>query len=134
MAVVTTRSGQVLAQHGFARAVDLMGVASLAAAIHAASRALAEQIGEPSFAQLVHTGRRRTLFVAPIPVPGGQDGVFVGVFDEGSSVGLVQVFYEDLIARIRGMPEWQVGRPAVRPEDFERELKASLDRFFQNFT
>lgn len=134
LAVVTTRSGQVLAQHGFARAMDLMGVAALAAGIQAATRALAEQVGEPSFTQLYHAGARRQLFVAPIPVPGGEDLIFVGVFDQRSSLGLVQIFFEDLVQKVRDLPEWRMDRSHMPVEDFERELKAGLDRFFRNFT
>lgn len=134
LAVVTARSGQVLAQHGFGRALDLMGVAALAAGIQAATRALAEQVGEPSFTQLHHAGARRQLFVAPIAVPGGDDLIFLGVFDRRSSIGLVQVFFDDLAQRVRGLPEWRVDRSVMPAEDFERELKAGLDRFFRNFT
>lgn len=134
LGVITARSGQVLAQHGFASAVDLMGVAALTAAIQAATRALAEQVGEPSFTQLYHAGRRRQLFVAPVPVPGHEDFIFLGVFDERSSLGLVQVFFDDLVGRIRSMPEWHKDRLVMQPGEFERELKAGLDRFFRNFT
>lgn len=134
LAVVTARSGQVLAQHGFARAMDLMGVAALVAGIQAATRALAEQVGEPSFTQLYHAGARRQLFVAPIPVPGGEDLIFVGVFDQRSSLGLVQIFFEDMVQKIRELPEWRVDRRQLPAGDFERELKAGLDRFFRDFT
>lgn len=134
LAVVTARSGQVLAQHGFARALDLMGVAALTAGIQAATRALAEQVGEPSFTQLYHAGARRQLFVAPIPVPGGEDLIFLGVFDQRSSLGLVQIFFEDMIQKIRELPEWRVERDQLPPGNFERELKAGLDRFFRDFT
>ena len=46
LVVVMTPSGQVLAQHGFARAMDLMSAAALGAAIMASAGALAQQIGE----------------------------------------------------------------------------------------
>lgn len=133
-ALLIARSGQILAQHGFGRALDLMGVAALAAGIQAASRALAEQVGEPSFTQLHHAGVRRQLFVAPMAVPGGDDLIFLGVFSRRSSIGLVQVFFDDLAGRIRELPEWRVDRTVLPAEDFERELKAGLDRFFRNFT
>lgn len=133
LAVVTTRSGQVLAQHGFARALDLMGVAALAAGIHAATRALAEQLGQPPFGQLHHAGVRRQLFVAPIPVP-GDEFIFLGVFDERSSLGLVQVFFEDFAHRVRALPHWSRPPGPAGPEDFERALRESLDRFFHRLT
>lgn len=130
LAVLTTRSGQVLAQHGFARALDLMGVAALTAGIQAATRALAEQLGEPPFGQLHHAGARRQLFVAPIPLP-GDELIFLGVFDERSSLGLVQVFFEDFVQRVRALPHWSQRPVPAAAGDFEQELRESLDRFFR---
>ncbi|HYJ81060.1 MAG TPA: hypothetical protein VEW03_15715, partial [Longimicrobiaceae bacterium] len=46
LVLLINESGQVLAQHGFARALDVMGVASLGAGIHASSHALAVMLGE----------------------------------------------------------------------------------------
>ena len=62
LVVVMTPSGQVLAQHGFARAVDLMSAAALGAAIMASSGALAEQLGERSFDLILLSIFRRPSF------------------------------------------------------------------------
>ena len=42
IALLVSGSGQVLAQHGFARGYEVANVASLAAAAHASARALAD--------------------------------------------------------------------------------------------
>jgi len=54
LVLLINESGQVLAQRGFARALDVMGVASLAAGIHASSHALAVMLGEGGFHHLHH--------------------------------------------------------------------------------
>ena len=56
LVLLINESGQVLAQRGFARALDVMGVASLGAGIHASSRAIAALLEQDGFAHL-HQGR-----------------------------------------------------------------------------
>ena len=45
-----TPAGQVLAQHGFSRAVDVMSAAALGAAIMATTEEIARQLRQPPFA------------------------------------------------------------------------------------
>lgn len=131
LAVLVNRSGQVLGQHGFDRVVDLVGVASLAAGINASSRAIANQLGEKSFEHLHHSGRRRQLFLGHLDTMGGQI-TLVTVFDEQSSIGLVRLFYDQFIENLRALPGITRPDPEAKAEDFEKELEASLDRFFQD--
>jgi hypothetical protein len=68
-ALLINGSGQVLAQHGFTRSYEVMNVASLAAAAHAAARALAQLTEAGSWTHLHHAGKQRQLFMAPIKAP-----------------------------------------------------------------
>ncbi|UCF21229.1 MAG: roadblock/LC7 domain-containing protein [Gemmatimonadota bacterium] len=129
--VLINRSGQVLAQHGFDKVFDLVGVASLAAGINASSRALARQLGEDEFEHLHHAGRSRQLFLGHFEAAGGQL-MLVAVFDERSSIGLVRLFFEQFVANLRELPEMQIVRPAENARDFEADLESSLDRFFRD--
>ena len=70
--LLISSSGQVLAQHGFTRSYEVMNVASLAAAAHAAARALAEMTDGPGWTHLHHAGKQRQLFLAPMRTPVGE--------------------------------------------------------------
>lgn len=131
MAVLVNRSGQVLAQKGFDRPFDLVGVASLAAGINASSRALANQLGEEEFEHLHHAGISRQLFLGHFDSRVGQL-MLVTVFDRRSSIGLVRLFFEEFVGRIKDLPELERARASVSAWDFEAELESSLDRFFQD--
>lgn len=131
LAVLINRSGQVLAQHGFDKLFDLVGVASLAAGINASSRALANQLGEEEFEHLHHAGRERQLFLGHFDSAAGQL-MLITVFDDRSSIGLVRVFFEEFVARLRELPAIYEARTSVGAGDFEAELEESLDRFFQD--
>jgi predicted regulator of Ras-like GTPase activity (Roadblock/LC7/MglB family) len=124
IALLINGAGQVLAQHGFARSYEVMNVASLAAATHAASRALAELVDAPRWEHLHHAGRERQLFIAPLRTP-GEELIVVAIFDSDSSLGLVQLFYHQLARVVGGLPELRA--PAATTQGgFEQDLEASL--------
>ncbi|UCC74759.1 MAG: roadblock/LC7 domain-containing protein [Gemmatimonadota bacterium] len=131
LAVLINRAGQVLAQYGFDKVFDLVGVASLAAGINASSRALANQLGEERFEHLHHAGPARQLFLGHFESAAGQL-MLVTVFDQRSSIGLVRLFFERFVSQLRQLPSMDASRSAVSGTDFEAELETSLDRFFQD--
>ena len=131
LAVLINRSGQVLAQQGFERVNDLVGVASLAAGINASSRALANQLGQDRFEHLHHAGRERQLFLGHFDGGTGQL-ILVTVFDDTSSIGLVRFFFERLCGQLKDFAGVDVSGRGIRGETFEAELETSLDRFFKD--
>jgi hypothetical protein len=125
IALLINGSGQVLGQHGFARSYEVMNVASLAAAIHAASRALAELTDAPRWEHLHHAGRERQLFIAPLRTP-EEELIVVAIFDSDSSLGLVQLFYQQLARTVSALPEFRGPRETPTQGGFESDLEASL--------
>ena len=125
IALLVSGAGQVLAQHGFARGYHVMNVASLAAATHASSRALAQLAGAGRWEHLYHGGRERQLFLAPLRTP-VEELILVVIFDADSSLGIVRLFYENLEKEVAALPELQQKPEGVDQESFERDLEASL--------
>jgi hypothetical protein len=129
LALLLHPSGQVLAQHGFTRAVDVMSACALAAAIHASSGELGRQLDGRPFGALHHAGERRQIFLAAAETPRGPL-VCLAVFDDVTSLGLVQLFFAELRARLAS------AAPAARPAapvlagDFELELNRNLAVLF----
>jgi hypothetical protein len=122
-------SGQVLAQRGFARAVDVMGVAALGAGIHASSRAIAEMVGEPGFRHLHQGGAATQVFIGPFRTPAEQL-IAIAVFGADSSIGLVQVFFGEFTGEVSALPGWSTVRPTTDAKAFERDLDAGLESLF----
>lgn len=122
-------AGQVLAQRGFARALDVMGVAALGAGIHASSRALAQLLEQGGFGHLFLQGATERVFIAPFSTP-SEELVLVAVFGEDSTIGLVQLFFGRLTGEVARLPGWSTARPTADAAQFERDLEAGLDQFF----
>jgi len=126
IALLVSSAGQVLAQHGFTRSYQVRNVASLAAATHASSHALAQLAGAERWEHLYHGGRERQLFLAPLRTP-IEDLILVVIFDADSSLGIVRLFYENLEKEVAALPEFQQKRERRDQESFEHDLEAGLE-------
>ena len=121
-------SGQVLGQHGFLRAVDVMSASALAAAIWASSAELGKTLDGKPFNEL-HAGSSRQLFLARAETRRGPY-IFLTVFDESSSLGLVRLYFAELKASLaQSAPAPEADRP-VLAANFEGELNRNLAVLF----
>ncbi len=129
LALLLHPSGQVVAQHGFTRAVDVMSACALAAAINASAGELGRQLEGKPFAGLHHAGQERQLFLADVRTASG-GYVFLTVFDRGSSLGLVQLYFEELREGLGRAAPPAGDRGPTLAENFEGELNRNLAVLF----
>jgi hypothetical protein len=130
LALLLYPSGQVMAQHGFARAVDVMSACALAAAINASSGELGKQLDGKAFTGLHHAGRERQIFLAQAPTPRGPL-VFLTVFDAESSLGLVRLYFEEfVVALAAAAPPLVERKEPVLASNFEGDLNRNLAALF----
>ena len=127
--LLMTTSGQVVAQHGFSRSVEVMTAAALGAAIVASTEELARLMETSRFAALVHGGNRQSCMLSAFGTPRGR-WIGLVVFGSETSVGLVQLFFDQMVEElVQAAPrEQQESQPL--PENFERELDTSLKELF----
>jgi hypothetical protein len=129
LALLTTSAGQVIAQHGFTRSLDVMSAAALGAGIVASTEELARMLRGRSFATLVHQGVRQHVMLAAFDMPRGR-WIGLVVFDGDSTVGLVQLFFARLVEELAAAAPRAPAEPRPLPQDFERELNQSLRALF----
>lgn len=130
VALLLHPSGQVIAQCGFTRAIDVMSACALAAAVHATAGELGRQLEGAPFRGLHHAGTERQLFLAPAETARGAY-IFVTVFDGESSLGLVRLYFEEMVRELAAAaPPLAVVREPALAVDFERELNDNLAALF----
>ena len=129
LVLIMTGSGQVIAQHGFTRALDVMSSAALGAGIVASAQELARIMSWPPFTIMVHQGQRQGHFLARFDTP---RGAWIGlvVFGPETSLGLVQLFFTRLVSDLKSAAPADVPPREVLPADFEKGLNASLRTLF----
>src|SRR5690606_27247287 len=129
LVLLTTTAGQVVAQHGFTRAVDLMAAAALGAAIIASTEELGRLTGTGPYRAVAHQGAGAGLHLAAFDLPQAR---WIGLarFGREPSLGVVQVFFDRMGAELRAASPWEAPPRAVLAADFEQELGGSLQALF----
>jgi predicted regulator of Ras-like GTPase activity (Roadblock/LC7/MglB family) len=130
LALLLHPNGQVLAQYGFTRAMDIMSACALAAAIQVSSAELGRQLEGKPFSGLHHAGKERQIFLADAQTQSGPY-IFLTVFDERSSLGLVRLYFDELRGNLAkaAPPRAEAPEPMLN-ENFERELNKNLAVLF----
>ena len=130
LALLLYPNGQVLAQHGFSRAMDIMSACALAAAIHVSATELGRQLEGKPFSGLHHAGKVRQIFLAEAQTRRGAY-IFLTVFDEDSSLGLVRLYFDEFCVNLARSAPAPVDSPEpMLNENFERELNRNLAALF----
>jgi len=129
IALLMTGAGQVVAQHGFTRSLDVMSAAALGAGIIASTRELARELDAGGFGAVVHQGQKLGVFLAPFDLPAAS-WIGLVVFGPESSLGLVQLFFDRLVDGLSRAAPREAAAREVLPETFEDDLNASLRALF----
>jgi predicted regulator of Ras-like GTPase activity (Roadblock/LC7/MglB family) len=87
LAFLIDRNGQLLGQAGDASGVDTTALAALTASNIAASRAIAELMGEQEFTGILHEGENDHLHISLV----GPAAILLVLFDAETSIGLVRL-------------------------------------------
>lgn len=130
LALLLHPSGQVIAQAGFTRKVDVMTACALAAAVHATAGELGRQVDGRAFRGLHHAGATKQLYLAPIDTVRGAY-ICLTVFDQESSLGLVRMFFSELCRELAAAaPPLPAASAPALDANFEMELNANLAALF----
>ena len=129
LTLLMTSSGQVVAQHGFSRSLDVMTAAALGAGIVASTEELARVVGSSRFEALVHHGVGQSCMLSAFATPRGR-WIGLVVFGPETSVGIVQLFFDQMVQQlVTAAPRDPAAAPMLA-ENFESELNASLKALF----
>lgn len=130
LALVLHPSGQVVAQAGFTRRMDVMTACALAAASHATASELGRYVDGKPFRGLHYAGPEKQLFLAAIETR-ASTYICLTVFDDESSLGLVRMYFEDLARELAAAaPTAPETRAPVLAVDFETDLNKNLAMLF----
>ena len=130
LAVLLHPSGQVVAQAGFTRAVDVMTACALAAAAHATAGELGKQLEGRPFRGLHYAGPEREGYLSAVETARGAY-ICLTVFDHESSLGLVRTFFAELCRELAAAaPPLASIRAPLLDADFESELHRNLAEMF----
>jgi predicted regulator of Ras-like GTPase activity (Roadblock/LC7/MglB family) len=128
-AVLMHSSGQVLAQIGFKRSLDVQTACALSAAINASAEHLGSMLDGTPFRAVHYAGKSRQLFLGQIKAPGATLLV-LAVFDSESSLGIVQLYAKELQVNIAAVAPAATDNAPALAENFEHDLNRNLSQLF----
>lgn len=129
LAILMHSSGQVLAQLGFQRSIDVQTACALSAAINASAEHLGTMVDGTPFRGLHYAGHARQIYLGQVPTPEATLLV-LAVFDTESSLGIVQLYLKELQANVAAAaPAAGEAAPALA-ENFEADLNRNLAQLF----
>ncbi len=106
-AILIDRSGQVIAERGYAQKRAAEELAALAAAAFAATEYVAHLIGEKSFSVLFHQGEQQNLHLSIV----GDNALLLAAFDDRTTLGLVRLYAAEAASNLALVVEEARGRP-----------------------
>lgn len=129
LAILMHASGQVLAQLGFQRSIDVQTACALSAAINASAEHLGKMVDGTPFRGLHYAGNARQIYLGQVPTAEAKLLV-LAVFDTESSLGIVQLYLKELQANVAAAsPAAEDAAPALA-ENFEADLNRNLAQLF----
>ena len=129
LTLLMTSSGQVVAQHGFSRSLDVMTAAALGAGIVASTEELARLVNAGRLEALVHNGQRQSCLLAAFSTPRGR-WIGLVVFGPETSVGIVRLFFDQMVEQLAAAAPREQAPAPMLAENFESELDTSLKALF----
>jgi predicted regulator of Ras-like GTPase activity (Roadblock/LC7/MglB family) len=129
LALLLHPSGQVVAQAGFTRAIDVMTACALAAAVNSTASELGRQVDGSAFQGLFHSGAEKQFYLASVDT-GASTYICLTVFDGDSSLGLVRMYFSDLCRELKAAAPQAINRAPALGLDFERDLNRNLAALF----
>ncbi|HEY4307758.1 MAG TPA: hypothetical protein VGM82_25005 [Gemmatimonadaceae bacterium] len=130
IALLLHPSGQVVAQAGFTRRMDVMTACALAAASHATASELGRYVDGKPFRSFHYAGPEKQLFLGTVDTKAGAF-LCLTVFNEETSLGLVRMYFEDLARELAAVaPIAAQKQTAVLAVDFEADLNKNLAMLF----
>lgn len=129
LAVLMYPTGQVLAQSGFKRSLDVQTACALSAAINASASLLGQMVDGAPFRGLHYAGSARQLYLGEVAAAGGPY-ILLAVFDAESSLGIVQLYVEELRQRVASVAPVPEASSAALATDFEQDLNRNLAQLF----
>ena len=119
LALLLHPCGQVVAQAGFTRAVDVMSACALAAAVNATAGELGRQLDGSAFHGLFHSGAEKQFYLASVEIARVDVHLSDGV-RRRELAWLVRMYFGDLCRELTAAAPQLVTRAPALGLDFER--------------
>ena len=125
-ALLVGKDGRTIAKQGFVRTMDTEQLGALVAGSFAATKRVAELIGEPEFTVMFHQGKHDHIHIVLVD----QKTLLVVTFDERTTVGMVRLVSKAIAEGLAGVLNEIYQNPAEEAIGTPEEIADSFDDVF----
>jgi predicted regulator of Ras-like GTPase activity (Roadblock/LC7/MglB family) len=130
-ALLVDKDGHMITGRGETKHVDLDTISALVAGSFAATKALAEKLGENDFTALFHQGRSGNIQLSLV----GDRALLTAIFDDTTTIGMVRLYAAEAAKRLSQIFKRKQGnvRPGADPlggKEFTAGTADALDGVF----
>jgi predicted regulator of Ras-like GTPase activity (Roadblock/LC7/MglB family) len=125
-ALLIDKDGHMITGRGETKNVDLDTISALVAGSFAATKALAEKLGEQDFTALFHQGRSGNIQLSLV----GDRALLTAIFDDTTTIGMVRLYAAEATKRLSLLFKRKLsgrGAPAGDPIDGKEFTQGTAD-------
>jgi len=129
--LMVDKDGHLVTKKGFTKSFDTDSLAALVAGSFAATRQMAELLGEKEFSVLFHEGENENIHVSLA----SERALLVIVFDDRTTIGMVRLYAEEVTRKVgealaRAAERNKDREPPKLEADFGSSAQEKIDDFF----
>jgi predicted regulator of Ras-like GTPase activity (Roadblock/LC7/MglB family) len=129
-ALLIDKEGHLVTKKGFTKSVNTDSIAALVAGSFAATRQVAQLLGETEFSVLFHQGKSDNIHISLV----AERALVVVIFDDRTTLGMVRLYATELTQKLTttllAAIERNKDKPQGMSKNFGSEAEQALDTFF----
>ena len=129
-ALLIDKEGHLVTKKGFTKSFNTDSIAALVAGSFAATKQVAQLLGETEFSVLFHQGKTDNIHISLV----AERALAVVIFDDRTTLGMVRLYAEELAQKLTATLKASIERNKGKTEDmgqnYGKEAEQALDSFF----
>ncbi|MGD0092231.1 MAG: roadblock/LC7 domain-containing protein [Planctomycetota bacterium] len=129
-ALLIDKEGHLVTKKGFTKSFSTDSIAALVAGSFAATKQMAQLLGESEFTVIFHQGKSENIHIGLV----AERALVVVIFDDRTTLGMVRLYAEELTQRLTESMlktlERNKGKSAGVTDEYSQAAEQALDDFF----
>src|SRR5579862_950397 len=129
-ALLIDKEGHLVTKKGFTKSFNTDSIAALVAGSFAATKQVAQLLGETEFSVIFHQGKNENIHIGLV----AERALVVVIFDDRTTLGMVRLYAEELTTKLTETMlqsiERNKGKNQSMGQDYGKAAEQALDDFF----
>ena len=128
-ALLIDKEGHLVTKKGFTKSINTDSIAALVAGSFAATKQVAQLLGETEFSVLFHQGKNENIHIALV----AERALVVVIFDDRTTLGMVRLYADELTQRLTDAMLRAFERNKDKNESVGKDYADAADQALDDF-